>query len=760
MNSTNPAKPDKCLYAGLIYAKSVDKSATDTNDKVVSVAFPIAVSGIYDYEIPDEFRGRILPGVPVYVELKNRMVWGVAVQIREASSFPRLKRVTEIKTDRWTDSDCSLIRLYEWIASYYQTDLGKIFKPLVKKGMAQARPKTIFVYQSLTGYSQAGFTSGQAKAFEKIKSAPGPMTSSQINDRWGISPHMLSVLCEKGALLKTSHTIVREPEEVSGEYGAPPAILSIEQKDAVEALCKEMSDPHRPCLLYGITGSGKTYVYIELVKKALGEGKGAIILVPEISLTPQTIRRFREALGPVMTVIHSRMSDGERRDGLAALVTGEKRVVIGVRSAILAPMENVGLIIVDEEHDGSYKQSDIDPRYQARDVAVMRAHFQKALVVLGSATPSFESYHNALVDKYRLVTLASRFGAARLPKVSIVDMCREHRENNWAILSRQLHRSISETLIDRRQVILLLNRRGFSALLLCKQCGHTHACPHCSVKLTYHKTGHDLQCHQCGYCEPAPERCPRCKGEQLLYKGTGIQKAEEYLKAEFPQARLIRMDQDTTRQKGAHLHILEKFARQEADILLGTQMVSKGLNFPGVALVGVLQADIGLHIPDFRASEKTFQLLAQVAGRAGREDSSGEVIIQTYVPEDPCILAAAGHDFIGFYTREIGGREGLGYPPAGKLIRIVVQGEAEAAVRPAIAAIAAAIARRAAPGVAVLGPAPAVFSRIKNKYRHCLLLKSGSMKALQSIAGYVRQIMARPPKGVKVIIDVDPVNML
>ena len=731
-----------------------------TNDKVVSVAFPIAVPGIYDYEIPAEFRGSILPGVPVYVELKNRMLWGVAVRVREASSFPRLKRVVEIKTDRWTDSDCSLIRLYEWIASYYQTDLGKIFKPLVKKSMAQAGPKTIFVYQSVTGHSQAGFTSRQAGAFEKIKSALGPLTSSQISDRYGISPHMLSVLCEKGVLIKTLQTVVREPEEASGEYGAPPVVLTMEQHDAVEALCEEMSNPRRPCLLYGITGSGKTYVYIELVKKALSAGKGAIILVPEISLTPQTIRRFREALGPVMTVIHSRMSDGERRDGLAALVTGEKRVVIGVRSAILAPMENVGLIIVDEEHDGSYKQSDIDPRYHARDVAVMRAHFQKALVVLGSATPSFESYHNALVKKYRLVTLARRFGAAKLPRVEIVDMCREHRENNWAVLSRELHRRISETLIDRRQIILLLNRRGFSALLLCKQCGHTHVCPHCSVKLTYHKTGHDLQCHQCGHCEPAPELCPRCKGEQLLYKGTGIQKAEEYLKAEFPEARLIRMDQDTTRQKGAHLHILEKFARQEADILLGTQMVSKGLNFPGVALVGVLQADIGLHFPDFRASEKTFQLLAQVAGRAGREDSSGEVIIQTYVPEDPCILAARDHDFTGFYNREIGAREGLGYPPAGKLIRIVVQGEAEAAVKPAIAAIAVAIARRAAAGVAVLGPAPAVFSRIKNKYRHCLLLKSGSMKTLQGIAAYVRQIMARPPKGVKVIIDVDPVNML
>jgi primosomal protein N' (replication factor Y) len=728
--------------------------------KVVSVAFPIAVPGIYDYEIPGRFIGRILPGVTVLVELKNRAIWGVAVRCKESSAYPKLKPVIDMKTDRWTDSDRSLIKLYEWIASYYQTDLGKIFKPMVKKGIAEATAKSVTVYQCEPSGPPPPLTAKQAQAYEKMKNFLGPMSSSQILERCGISAHMLAALRSKGLVRAATQTIVREAPEMHGAVIRDKIELTLEQREAVGVMALEMRAPHRPCLLHGITGSGKTYVYIELVKESLAAGKGVIILVPEISLTPQTISRFRDAIGPVMTVIHSRMSDGERRDGLEELVTGRKRVVIGVRSAIIAPMENVGLIIVDEEHDGSYKQSDMAPRYNARDVAVMRARLQNALAVLGSATPSFESYHNALTGKYRLVTLTGRFGAARLPEVEIVDMGKEHKENNWTIMSRVLQRRISETVADRRQVILLLNRRGFSTFLLCKECGHTYECPRCSVKLTYHKSGRELRCHQCGYGEAAPQYCARCKGEQITFKGTGIQKAEELIKEQFPEARLIRMDQDTTRGKGSHLRILEQFARREADILLGTQMVAKGLNFPGVALVGVIQADIGLHFPDFRATEKTFQLLAQVAGRAGREDSAGEVIIQTYFPDDAGIVAAAAHDFVGFYNKEIVARQTLGYPPMGKLVRIILQGEAEATVRSAIAAIAQDVNLHPTADLTVLGPAPAAFSRLNNNFRYAMLLKSKSVQTLQKIAGSIRSMTAKIPKGVKVIIDVDPMNMM
>jgi primosomal protein N' (replication factor Y) (superfamily II helicase) len=311
-----------------------------------------------------------------------------------------------------------------------------------------------------------------------------------------------------------------------------------------------------------------------------------------------------------------------------------------------------------------------------------------------------------------------------------------------------------------RQVILLLNRRGFSTFLICKNCGHTYSCPNCSVNLTYHKTSFDLKCHTCGFSEPAPQTCSKCHGEQIKFKGTGIQKAEEYLREEFPDCRILRMDQDSTRRKGAHIDLLERFARKEADLLLGTQMVAKGLNFPGVALVGVLQADIGLHFPDFRATEKTFQLLSQVAGRAGREDSSGEVIIQTYFPGDVGILAAKDHDFVGFFNQEIIQREQLGYPPFGKLMRILVVGEAETAVQSAIMEIARLIKKHFAGQCALLGPAPAVFSRMKNNFRYSMLLKSKSVKTLREIGHLVRKGMPRPAKEVKVIIDVDPINML
>ena len=730
-------------------------------NKVVSVAFPIAVPGIYDYEVPDRLLGRVSPGIPVLVELKNRRLWGVAVRVKEKSVFPDLKPVLEIKSDRWTDADRSLIQLYEWIAHYYQTDLGKIFRPFIKKGLANASAKTVARYQ-LTGIVlPKSLTPKQTIAYEKIREDSGPVTAIKLREKYGLSTHMVAALCAQGVLRREETTVLREACELAYGADGPGYELTEEQIMAVDNMSAQMESPRQPCLLYGITGSGKTFVYIELVKKTLSLGKGALILVPEISLTPQTIQRFRQALGPVITVIHSRMADGERRDSLEELVTGRKRVVIGVRSAVLAPMDRLGLIIVDEEHDGSYKQSDMEPRYHARDVAVMRGHLQKALVVLGSATPSFESYRNALAGKYQLIPLTRRFGAAALPRVEIVDMAGEHRENNWTFLSRYLHRRISEVLIDRRQVILLLNRRGFSTVLICKDCGHTYVCRQCSVNLTYHKSDHKLKCHQCGLVEPAPQMCLKCRGEHIKYKGTGIQKAEEYLKTEFPQGRIIRMDQDTTRGRGAHIRILEQFASQEADILLGTQMVAKGLNFPGVALVGVLQADIGLHFPDFRAAEKTFQLLAQVAGRAGREDSGGEVIIQTYVPDDGGIIAAKDHDYAGFYAKEITARERLGYPPFGKLVRIVVQGEQEAVVRSFMGGIAKRIGITAAStGITVLGPSPAVFSRIKNNYRYCMLLKSKSMKTLQDCATAIRKNMDKPPKGLRIIFDVDPVNML
>ncbi|MFW6221966.1 MAG: replication restart helicase PriA, partial [Fibrobacterota bacterium] len=497
-----------------------------------------------------------------------------------------------------------------------------------------------------------------------------------------------------------------------------------------------------------------------LAQKALKQQKGVIILVPEISLTPQTIQRFRDAMGDVIAVIHSRMSDGERRDSVEEIVSGKKRVVIGVRSAIMAPMNNIGLIIVDEEHDSSYKQEDLEPRYHARDTAVMRGQFQNAVVVLGSATPSFETYFNAQSGKYELIRLQNRFGNAILPHVKIIDMNKEHRDNNWTFLSRYLRDRIADTVLQKRQVILLLNRRGFSVSLMCKRCSHTYECPDCSVKLTYHKTGTTLKCHQCGFSRQAPDVCPKCKGEQIKYQGTGIQKAEEMLKEVFPMARILRMDQDTTRRKGAHVKLLSSFEREEADILLGTQMVAKGLDFPNVKLVGVLQADIGLHIPDFRSSERTFQLLAQVAGRAGRLDNSGEVVIQTYQPEDSCIVYSQTHDYTGFFHLEIQTRKTLRYPPFGRLARILIEAEKlNDAVRFS-ESIAQMIKVDGGRKVELLGPSPAPLARLRNAHRYSMLLRSSSVQSIQKICRKVQKEYSRLPAKVKMIIIIDPLNML
>jgi primosomal protein N' (replication factor Y) len=576
----------------------------------------------------------------------------------------------------------------------------------------------------------------------------------------GIAQHVLLALVKKSALEKKSETVLREAAEIGQAVGRYDITLSAEQQDAVNRIAAGFDAPAKPWLLYGITGSGKTHVYIELARQRLAQGRGVIVLVPEISLTPQVIQRFHSALGDCMAVIHSRMSDGERRDSLEELVSGRKQMVIGVRSAILAPVHNLGLIIVDEEHDNSYKQDDLDPRYQGRDVAVMRGHLQQAAVVLGSATPCFETYQNALTGKYELLKLSSRFGAARLPQVEIIDMNEEHRQDNWKLLSRRLVEEITKTIAEKRQVILLLNRRGFSVSLICKDCGKTYKCPNCSVHLVYHRVGTQLRCHQCGYMEQAPEVCSGCSGQHLKYQGTGIQKAEELLVETFPDVRIIRMDQDSTRRKGAHVSILSAFENREADILLGTQMVAKGLNFPGVRLVGVIQADTGLHFPDFRASERTFQLLTQVAGRAGRDDDNGLVIVQTYLPEEPAVISATTHDYETFFANELVCRQELSYPPFTRLVRIIAEGTAEAEVRQ-VAEQAARICRTfAKEGLSVLGPSPATIAQRDSSWRYALVVKSQNTALLGIMCRSVRQSVAGKFKNVKMIIDVDPVNML
>ncbi|MBD3392825.1 MAG: primosomal protein N' [Chitinivibrionales bacterium] len=726
---------------------------------VARVAFPMAIPGLYDYHVPRHLEKVLVPGTPVRVPLRTRRVWGVVVAIVPRSKIRELKDILDARTSHWTDKSRSLIKLYEWMAAYYHCGLGRVFRPLVRKGVVDLGAKKEAVY-TVAGVDTGSLSPRQRESAARLAGETGVLTKQQLAGRFGFSDHMIRALTNAGVLTRTCRKVLREPDELRHETSDERVRLTDEQEDAVRRIRRSFGGPSKPFLVYGITGSGKTHVYIEIARTCLEQGRCVIILVPEISLTPQTIRRFRDALGNTIAVVHSRMSDGERRDSLEEIVSGRKKVAIGVRSAVLAPMENVGLIVVDEEHDQSYKQGDLEPRYNARDVAVMRGHFQNAVVVLGSATPSFESFHNALSGKYEMIRLARRFGEASLPRVELVDMNQEHRRGNWTFLSTYLRERIGDTLAGDRQVILLLNRRGFSVSLICKNCGHTYTCPNCSVHLVYHRAGAILRCHQCGHSQHAPDTCPRCRGDQIKYAGTGIQKAEEHLREVFPAARILRMDQDTTRGKGKHVSILGTFADRKADILLGTQMVAKGLDFPGVQLVGVLQADIGLHFPDFRASERTFQLLAQVAGRAGRKDSLGEVVVQTYMPEEPGIQATRSHDYEGFFAHEIDARKGLQYPPFSRLGRVIVQGESERAVKSLAEKLARALRKAGGDGVTVLGPSPAVLARVKRAYRHACLVKAGSPRMLQAVLDAVRQGASKAPPGVKVTIDVDPLDML
>ncbi|HEX2959485.1 MAG TPA: primosomal protein N' [Chitinispirillaceae bacterium] len=731
---------------------------TIPENSIVRVGFPIAIHGIYDYRIPEIFMGKVHPGMPVQVEVKNRKIWGVAVQIVSSSEFPKLKEILDIKTEHWTDSNTSLIRLYEWISAYYHCDLGRVFRPIVSKGILASSSKTLFFYTAVPRETD-GLKPQYIQPYQELL-VKGAVTKTDAVEKIGIKGSVLDYLLKHGYIVREKKVVLREADELTVDCSALKIVLSDEQLQAVETIFAEFDNPGKPFLIHGITGSGKTHIYIELSRRVLKAGKSIIILVPEISLTPQTIQRFKSELGDVIAVIHSNMSDGERRDSLQELVTGNKKMVIGVRSAVLAPVDNVGLIIVDEEHDQSYKQSDMEPRYNARDVAVMRGHFQKALVVLGSATPSMESYYNTINGKYAIVRLIRRFGGAQLPAVEIVDMVREHAKNNWSPFSVRLVELMKECINSQRQIILLLNRRGYSTVLVCKECGHTTSCPNCSVNLRYHRVDNTVKCHLCGFEHRAPDLCPKCGGTKIKYQGTGIQKIEQILHEMLPGVRILRMDQDTTRRKGSHITILNEFSERNADILLGTQMVAKGLNFPGVALVGVIQADSGLHFPDFRASERTFQLLTQVAGRAGRADNLGKVVIQTYNPEEIAIKSASMHDYECFFTTELSMREELNYPPFSKLARIIVEGKNESSVITFSESISRQLLETARNGLTVLGPAPAVLEKIDNETRYSLLIKAPNAQLLNTVLSEIWHKSTAHSSSIRTIIDIDPVNML
>jgi primosomal protein N' (replication factor Y) (superfamily II helicase) len=530
-------------------------------------------------------------------------------------------------------------------------------------------------------------------------------------------------LVEKGLVVEKEIEVYRDPYEHRTFAKTKPLPLTVEQEKALSAIVKRVrANEHRVFLLYGVTGSGKTEVYMQAMEEVLRQGKEAIVLVPEISLTPQMVERFKGRFGSQVAVLHSGLSVGEKYDEWRKIHRKEVRLVVGARSAIFAPFENLGMIIIDEEHEASYKQEE-NPRYHARDVAIYRARLHGCPVVLGSATPSLETFARAKKGVYELLTLPKRISDNGMPDVHIVDMREELRSGNRSMFSRMLFEKLKERLHKGEQSVLFLNRRGYSTFVMCRDCGHVIRCPHCDISLTYHRAGQRLKCHYCGHEEPIMYRCPSCGSEHIRFFGTGTQKVEEELTKLLPEARVIRMDVDTTSRKGAHEQLLSKFGEGKADILLGTQMIAKGLDFPNVTLVGVLAADTMLHLPDFRASEKTFQLLTQVSGRAGRHELPGEVVIQSYTPEHYSIALAAKHDYDAFYQREMMLRKMYGYPPFYYLTLITVSHQEITKAAAVTEKIAAYLRAQLSKEAIILGPVASPIARLHDRYRYQCMIK-------------------------------------
>lgn len=659
---------------------------------------------------------------------------------------------------------------------YPQLDIDGLLPQLQQAGVVrrsitaqqQGSSKTAFLYESCiepAQLDQAHTQLGRAvKQWELLRylTYEGPCDGAALCKYW---PHYSSLtreLIKKGLVRRKQVQIQRFHSEHAVFHNEKQLTLNGEQQHALDVIVSKLeNDRGETVLLHGVTGSGKTEVYLRALRHVLEQGHGAIVLVPEISLTPQLIGRFRAVLGEYVEVLHSNMSDGERFDAWQRLRTGETRVVVGVRSAVFAPVQNLRLIIMDEEHETTFKQSEPDPRYHARDVAKQRMQYHHGLLLLGSATPSVKSYYEAQQNGGTLLTMRHRAQRQPLPDVQIVNMAREFQTGNRSMFSAVLKQTMEESLRNGQQVILFLNRRGFSSAIVCRECGYTVTCEKCSIALTYHKEQQLAKCHYCDYRTPAPQQCPNCGSRFIRYMGSGTELVEEEVKKLWPWVTTDRMDLDTTQNKDAHSQILERFARGETQVLIGTQMVAKGLDFPNVTAVGVLAADMILNLPDYTAAERTFQLLTQVAGRAGRGDKPGRVIVQTYNSEHYSILAAQQHDYYSFYEKEIQVRSLMVYPPFCYMIRLLVSDYHAEGILELMQQAAADIVKQY-PAIEVLGPSEAPVFLVRKRYRFHLIVKGNDLDLLRKAAEYGQTLMnlSRKSKTLRILIDVEPASVL
>ena len=697
------------------------------------------------------------------VPFHGRITRGFALSLTETPPAFSTKPVMSIEDESPFFSP-ALLKLVKWIASYTASPIEVVLKTAVPASVLKpsARPKEL-LYVEPTG-AAAELTKHQAELLADIVRVGGGWMQQLVKE-FKTSPSTLRTLAQKGCVSIAARQARRDP--LAGRSVVPTSPLKLNDMQA-RALATILSGSGtlaaspRPVLLHGVTGSGKTEIYLQAIAHLLEQGKGAIVLVPEIALTPQTVRRFAGRFGERVAVLHSALSDGERYDEWHRIRTGEARVVVGPRSAVFAPVANLGLIVVDEEHDPSYKQ-DETPRYHARDVAVMRARFEGARIVLGSATPSLESWLNAQQKKYELASVPARVAGRSLPEVHLVNMQQElERMGHVPIYSSLLLEAVRSRLDRGEQTILFLNRRGYARVLDCPECGWVAECPECAVPYTYHRADECLRCHVCGGWARLPADCPVCHAKELSYGGVGTQRAEAALKACFPRAKILRMDADSTSRKFSHDDILSAFRAGKADILLGTQMIAKGLDFPNVTLVGVLNADTSLNRPDPRASERTYQLLAQVSGRAG-----GEVYIQTFQPDAAAIAAAAKGDYAAFAVGELEDRRTAYFPPYCRLSTLVFRSKVEPLARDWAALYAQALegwakkanATSGSEGFRVSEAAEAPLSKADGWFRYHVVLRTPTAKAAVAAVKWLRSVRP-PPEALRVAFDVDALNLM
>jgi primosomal protein N' (replication factor Y) (superfamily II helicase) len=737
---------------------------------VASVIFPTGPDKPFDYAVPDGLRDRIECGrrVRAPVGRGNRAVVGFCVQLENRSDVRRqLKPLSEVVDERSLLSP-AMLRLTRWMADRYLSTWGQaletVLPAVVRKQTTARRITLVSIGADVAGRidSLKKITPKQLEILRYLAKQSVPVATAHLKTAVSCTDAPIATLRRKGLIDAIARIVAPEDARLPPPPRETDYALNADQRTTLDAMLDAMhSGKQETILIHGVTGSGKTEVYIQAIQEVVRFGRQAIVLVPEISLTPQTRDRFRARFDNV-AVLHSHLREAERSWHWQRIAAGEVSVVVGARSAVFAPTPNLGLIILDEEHETSFKQ-EVTPRYHAREVALWRAQAEKIPLVLGSATPSLESWHRAARGEFRLVEMPRRVFDRPMPAVGTIDLRDEfHNRRSRGAVGQKLHQAIDSALKQDGQVILLLNRRGFATHIQCPACGHVVRCPHCDLALTHHRQLDIALCHYCDYQMPAPVECPECQFAGIRYGGVGTQKLEAEIRVRFPDARVLRMDTDTMQAHGSHARALASFRDGQVDILLGTQMIAKGLDFPRVLLVGVVNADTALHLPDFRAAEHTFQLVTQVAGRTGRGERGGRVVVQTFSPDHPAIRSAVHHDYAAFARQELPIREALLYPPFAEMIRIVVRGPVEAPVHEFAKELGRHFARELkqidTPS-RLLGPAPAPLAKLRGMYRYHLQLQAIDGEKLRTM---VRDVMAAIPRPDEIqwTADVDPLDML